>query len=187
MEKICLFHTGFQVIKEIDLQIGRKNADFGQGFYLTPDYEFSKRWAKERKKEATIVNHYSLSLDHLKVKTLSRDEEWFHYIYGNRRGMADEWKDFDVIMGPIANDTIYNVNGITTSGLLDEKQSLPLLQIGPVYTQYVLKTKKAVDALTWISSEVVDHKTVAAYRELVIEEEEQFQTQFAEILEKVLA
>jgi len=26
-----------------------KNADFGQGFYLSPDREFSVRWARERK------------------------------------------------------------------------------------------------------------------------------------------
>ena len=46
MEKIYLYHTGFQEIREPDLTIGRKNADFGQGFYLTSDKDFSERWAK---------------------------------------------------------------------------------------------------------------------------------------------
>ena len=30
-----------------DFYRGRKNADFGQGFYLTPDREFAYRWAYE--------------------------------------------------------------------------------------------------------------------------------------------
>ena len=31
-----LYHTGYQEIRIPDLTVGRKNADFGQGFYLTP-------------------------------------------------------------------------------------------------------------------------------------------------------
>ena len=30
-----------------DITIGRKNADFGQGFYLTDDLDFTRRWARE--------------------------------------------------------------------------------------------------------------------------------------------
>ncbi|MDC7301289.1 DUF3990 domain-containing protein [Agathobacter ruminis] len=28
-----------------DIHCGRKNADFGQGFYLTGDVDFAHRWA----------------------------------------------------------------------------------------------------------------------------------------------
>ena len=40
-----LYHTGNVEIRVPDLLRGRKNADFGQGFYLTPDREFTYRWA----------------------------------------------------------------------------------------------------------------------------------------------
>ena len=40
-----LYHTGKMIIRDPDLTRGRKNADFGQGFYLTPDMEFAYRWA----------------------------------------------------------------------------------------------------------------------------------------------
>ncbi|MBQ9562757.1 MAG: DUF3990 domain-containing protein [Lachnospiraceae bacterium] len=43
-----LFHTGYQIIERPDIHAGRTNADFGQGFYLSDDEEFSKRWARER-------------------------------------------------------------------------------------------------------------------------------------------
>ncbi|MBR1440808.1 MAG: DUF3990 domain-containing protein, partial [Lachnospiraceae bacterium] len=40
-----LYHTSDREIREPDVHYGRKNADFGQGFYLTPDREFTYRWA----------------------------------------------------------------------------------------------------------------------------------------------
>ena len=37
-----LYHTGFQEIRTPDVHHGRKNADFGQGFYLTADAAFAR-------------------------------------------------------------------------------------------------------------------------------------------------
>ena len=39
-DKMLLYHTGFEVIKAPDVHHGRRNADFGQGFYLTTDAGF---------------------------------------------------------------------------------------------------------------------------------------------------
>ena len=44
-DMLYLFHTGYAEIRDPDIHYGRKNADFGQGFYLTPDREFTYRWA----------------------------------------------------------------------------------------------------------------------------------------------
>ena len=49
-----LYHAGRDEIREPDIYRGRKNADFGQGFYLTPDREFAYRWAYED----YVVNEY---------------------------------------------------------------------------------------------------------------------------------
>jgi hypothetical protein len=35
-----LYHAGFNIIEEIELNYGRKNADFGQGFYLSPEHHY---------------------------------------------------------------------------------------------------------------------------------------------------
>ena len=40
-----LYHTSNVEIRLPDIRRGRKNADFGQGFYLTPDLDFARRWA----------------------------------------------------------------------------------------------------------------------------------------------
>ena len=53
---MILYHTSNQIIEHPDIHHGRKNADFGWGFYLTPDREFTYRWAREN----AVVNEYEL-------------------------------------------------------------------------------------------------------------------------------
>ena len=45
---MILFHAGVSEIRKPDIHYGRKNADFGQGFYLSPEKEFSCRLTVER-------------------------------------------------------------------------------------------------------------------------------------------
>ena len=127
MSQLLLFHTGFDVIAAPDVHYGRKNADFGQGFYLSDDEQFALRWAKLRKDKDTYINRYVLETEGLKILRFDRDKTWFDYIYRNRGGYQDLLAETDVIIGPIANDTIYNTLGILTSGFVSRDLSLKVL------------------------------------------------------------
>lgn len=180
-----LFHTGYQIIEKPDIKIGRKNADFGQGFYLSENGEFARRWARKRKDLPTYLNTYELDLQGLSVRRFSRDEEWFDYIYANRANQPDAFAGFDVITGPIANDTIYDTWGIITSGFLDKKQALRLLMIGNEYRQTVIKSQKAADALRFTGAVEMTEQEIDQYRETVQIEEKQYQEQFAKVLGEI--
>lgn len=182
---IQLFHTGFQIIEVPDIRIGRSNADFGQGFYLSDNEEFSKRWAKERKGCITYLNRYELNLADLKVKIFSKDEEWFEYIFKNRAGYVDSLKEYDVIIGPIANDTIYDTFGMITSGMLDSQEALKILSIGHTYKQVVIKSDKAVQALQFVDAVEISKEEIESYQKNVEVEEAHFQKEFALILEEL--
>ena len=179
MSRIPLFHTGYDMITRPDIHYGRKNADFGQGFYLSDNEEFSRRWARERSGSFTYLNRYELDTGGLKLRTFSRDAEWFDYIYSNRSGKPDLLAGYDVITGPIANDTIYDTWGITTSGLLKREQAVQLLLIGPQYMQTVIKTEKASAQLVFISADIMESAEISRYRETVRKEEEEFQELFS--------
>jgi len=181
-----LFHSGFQVIRDPDIRIGRKNADFGQGFYLSDKEEFCRRWARERKGLTTYLNRYEIVFSGLNVKHFIKDEEWFNYIFENRAGRADALSEYDVIIGPIANDTIYDTWGIITSGQLKREQALQLLMIGPCYEQTVIKSDKALEALSFIDAAALTSEEIWEYRAVVRQEEELYQEQFAELLNKLL-
>ena len=173
-----LYHTGDVEIRTPDIRRGRANADFGQGFYLTPDEDFTYRWAR---KDA-VVNAYTLDLTGLRVRRFGRSEDWFDYIYWNRR--AKDTEEADVIVGPIANDTIFDTYGIISSGYLEPGDALRLLRIGPEYTQVAVKTERAAARLKWTGARtVVD---VERHREALKEELTQYERQFAEQIGRIL-
>lgn len=180
-----LFHTGFSIIEDPDIYYGKKNADYGQGFYLSDDEEFSHRWAKVRHDRTTYMNSYELDLTDLKVKRFERSEEWFRYIFSNRRGRVDLFADYDVIVGPIANDTIYDVMGITTSGILNDEEALQLLMLGPVYRQIAIKSQAAKHHLKWLGYKELKETEILGYRSIVEAEQQKFQSELAEKLSNI--
>ena len=129
----------------------------------------------------TYLNIYELDLGGLNVKRFERGEEWFDYISRNRLGAADSLPEYDVIIGPIANDTIYDTFGLMTSGLIPKELALKLLLIGPCYVQTALKTPKAAEALRFISSHTIPQEDVESFREVVRAEEKEYQEQFFDV------
>lgn len=172
-----LYHASKEEIRKPDVHFGRKNADFGQGFYLSPDMEFARRWSGE----GFLINVYELELQGLRVRELRRNEEWFSYIFQNRR--TRDTLEADVIIGPIANDTLYDTLGIISSGFLDPEDALELLMIGPAYTQVALKTPEAAACLTWLGAEKVQNP--AKYREKLRQEETAYQEELSRCLKRL--
>ncbi len=172
---MILYHTSDQEIQHPDIHRGRKNADFGWGFYLTPDKEFTYRWARDN----AVVNEYELDETGLEIQRFTRSVEWFDYIYYNRR--LKDSLTADVIIGPIANDTIFDTLGIISSGFLKPEDALKLLMIGPEYTQVAIKTEKAAANLKWIRSERISRKDAATLKA----EQDAYQEVFSSELEKL--
>ena len=171
-----LYHTSTVEIREPDIRRGRKNADFGQGFYLTPNREFTLRWAGRE----SVVNEYELDESGLLIERLERNEEWFRYIFQNRRTW--DTSKADVVIGPIANDTIFDTFGIISSGFLKTEEAMKLLMIGPAYTQVVIKTEKAAAQLTFLRSES-GMRLDAALRK---KEQDEYQAAFAKAMQDII-
>lgn len=179
---MILFHTSNKIIKEPDIRIGRSNTDFGQGFYLTPDESFAGSWARERTSTDVYVNRYELKTEGLKVKTFGKDAEWFEYILDNRRSRPDRLKGYDVIIGPVANDTLFETFGLLTSGFITPEKSLEILRSGPEYTQVAIRSDAGAKALTWLGAEILSKETMASAREDYERAKEAFDEGFAKAL-----
>ena len=173
---MILYHTGSREIVSPDIHYGRINADFGWGFYLTPDRDFTYRWAQEN----AIVNVYELDETGLDIHRFSRDDSWFQYIFNNRKGK--DTLAADVITGPVANDTIFDTLGIMSSGFLNPEDALKLLMIGPEYMQIAVKTEKAAKQLCFIRSERIERIGSEQMRK----EQDDYQQMFAEELALIM-
>ena len=139
--------------------------------------EFTYRWAGPD----AVVNEYEFDETGLLIHRFERDEDWFRYIFYNRR--ARDGLTADVVIGPIANDTIFDTLGIISSGYLKPEDAMKLLMIGPKYTQVAIKTEKAVKQLRWVRAEAVT-KLDATLRRA---EQEAFDLAFAEVLQEIVA
>ena len=116
----------------------------------------------------------------LDIKVFSRDTDWFEYIFNNRL-----WVDTlnaDVVIGPIANDTIFDTLGIITSGYLKSEDALKLLMIGPAYTQIAIKTEKAASQLKWIRAERVERPD----KETLKKEQKAYEEVFGAALNEIM-
>ena len=182
---IKVYHAGYAKIPVPDIKRGRANADFGQGFYLSDNYDFASLWVREKNRADIIVNSYELDESGLNILRFDRDEKWFRYVFSNRRSMPDSYADFDIIIGPIANDTIYDTMGIMTSGYLSDDEALKLLCVGPQYTQIVLKTQKAADNLHFLSALALSKETIEANKKIAAANEAEYLKLFAQTMESL--
>lgn len=170
-----LYHTSELELPSPDVNYGRRNADFGGGFYLSDSLDFAEKWSSGRR---NCVNYYTLDLNGLKVKRFTEGAEWFDYIAANRIGKEDALADFDVIIGPVANDTLYDTYGILFSGLVTSAEALKLLSVGRHYTQVNIKTEKAASQLKWEGARKLGDGEISAAKEIVKAEETEFRNAF---------
>lgn len=116
MGKMTVYHGSYAPILEPKIIIGRNTKDFGQGFYCTLIKEQAKRWAKRY--DTPTLNIYDIRMDSslsiLEFKEMT--EEWLDFIINCRHGKKH---DYDIVIGAMANDQIYNfivdyIDGIIT-------------------------------------------------------------------------
>ena len=113
---MLLYHGSNMIIDEIDLAKSRPYKDFGKAFYLSADEKQGGGSA-----EISVFEFDELSLDDLKVKRFEEyTEEWAKFVYNNRDERQDFQHDYDLVYGPIANDTV----GVQIRDLRERKISL---------------------------------------------------------------
>ena len=170
-----LYHTSTVELRNPDVYFGRRNADFGGGFYLSDNLEFARKWASEGK---SCINFYTLDLTGLNVTRFERDEEWFDYIANNRVGNKDRFSDADVVIGPIANDTLYDTYGIIFSGMISSDDALSLLKVGNQFTQINIKSERATSQLKWERAEFLKADEIGESKSVLRAEEKEFRAAF---------
>ena len=78
--------------QQVDVTRGAKHSDFGQGFYVTDDYERALKWAKHKasvrgKKAAVVTALVDLEAAAGLIETFEDDIRWGRFIVNNRNGM----------------------------------------------------------------------------------------------------
>ena len=157
MDERLVFHGSKEVVRVPEVRVARFNKDFYFGFYCTEYFEQAKKWAC-RFSGAGVMNEYRFTPDESLHTLIFPDmtEEWLDFIVACRRGVPH---DYDIVEGPMANDTIFNYVEDFASGKISREAFWALARFKKPTHQISFHTEKALTTLEFTRSyEVVAEK-----------------------------
>lgn len=119
MALMTVYHGGYMAVKQPEIRKGHNTKDFGIGFYCTVIKEQAQRWA--RRYDTKVVSIYEVRLQStLKIKEFKdMTDEWLDFIIACRSGIPH---DFDIVIGAMADDQIYNYISDYMEGTITREQ-----------------------------------------------------------------
>ncbi len=161
---IC-YHGSDTVVDAPKILEPKRPLDFGGGFYVTTSYAQAKNWAIKvayrNNSKTRCVNRYEFDEDAAKknvtvIQFASADENWLDFICDNRSGR--DTGVYDIVIGPVADDSVYRVVVEYENGDLDKESALKKLKTESLCDQISFATHEALKYLTYIDTEVNDYE-----------------------------
>ena len=148
-----LFHGSNCEVAKPDVSHSRGSVDFGRGFYLTSYQEQAVRWAKRkamRMNGEPVVNAYDFDerlLGGFRARRFEcYDPEWLDFVCDCR--IADfPGHEYEVIVGPVADDKVFEAVNMYFQGLWDAETTLAALAFFERNDQFCFASQRAVDIL----------------------------------------
>ena len=154
---MILYHGSNMAIDGIDLNRCRPYKDFGRGFYLTDIREQAQRMAARTARMFSgnpTLTMFEFDLEEaqsseLKVKVFKEpDWEWARFVMSNRDiNTTQPCHDYDIVIGPVADDTIARLLRLYTENFINEEQLLHELTFSKVTSQYFFHSEAAIKML----------------------------------------
>lgn len=151
-----LYHGTNVDFDDIDLTMSNKYKDFGQGFYLTDIRSQAEELAAKKSRlfgGYPVIQEYEFDeslLSGTDLKVLKFDKpsaEWAEFIFKNRNRDYNFTHDFDIVIGPIANDGVAYLLGRYEEGTLTIEELSDKLDYKKLNSQYFFGTDKSLKYL----------------------------------------
>lgn len=150
-----LYHGSNMPVESPRLIHSGRRLDFGAGFYLTSSFEQASKWAaltaKRRENGTACVTIFEFEEHSFDLKILrfeKADENWLRFVSSNRKKTA-VGNDYDIVIGPVANDNTMPVINLYFSGVYTEEEAVKRLLPQKLKDQFVFKTEKALKVLVF--------------------------------------
>jgi hypothetical protein len=145
-----VYHGSYTVVEKPAIIASKFPKDFGEGFYCTELKQQASRWANRY--DTAVVSAYEYTPDEtLKILIFEEmTEEWLDFIVACRSGREHQ---FDIIIGAMANDQVYNYISDFIAGVLTREQFWVLAKFKyPTHqicfcNEQALKTLKFIDKI----------------------------------------
>ena len=160
MKLLTLYHGSNIDFEKPQLSKSRNRRDFGIGFYLTTIREQAEQWAstlytRYGGKGAYLYTFLFDWSDDLSGKTFSGlNSEWLQMVKESRI-VGGLQHDYDVVMGPVANDDTMPTLALYVDGTISEEAALVELAYFKANNQVSLHTEKAMSRLELTTKETL--------------------------------
>ncbi|MDD3305811.1 MAG: DUF3990 domain-containing protein [Acetobacterium sp.] len=152
MGKMTVYHGGYTIVKNPKILKGKNTKDFGHGFYCTIIREQAERWAKRY--DRPVVSVYTVrmntGLNILEFREMTN--AWLDFIIDCRNGTIH---DYDIVIGAMANDQIYNYIADYIDGVITRDQFWSLAKFKYPTHQINFCSTEALKCLDFASAEEV--------------------------------
>ena len=143
-----LYHGSYTKVEQPQIIKGQYTKDFGTGFYCTILKEQAERWAG--KFDSPWVNVYEYTKNEnlriLEFKELTDD--WLDFVVACRAGQQH---NFDIVIGAMADDQIYNYVADYIRGAITREQFWVMVKFKYPTHQIAFCTEAALTTLTFKS------------------------------------
>lgn len=162
-----LYHGSTAIVELPRILETQRLLDFGKGFYTTTNRNQAERWAIIKQKRLgetakSFVTTYEfndllLTSQSLNVMSFNQaSEEWLDFVVHNRN--EDVNHGYDVVIGPVANDTLYQTFTLYEAGILTKPETIARLKVHPLFDQVSFHSHKALGHLKIIDAYPVKAK-----------------------------
>lgn len=173
---ITLFHGSEKVIEVPSFGEGKKNNDFGLGFYCTETEKLSKEWAVSSLRDG-FCNRYTLDTEYMKILNLNSPDytilNWIavlveHRLFSIRTPIARRAKKylidnfginvnaFDIVTGYRADDSYFDYAESFLNNAISVEQLAAAMKLGKLGEQIVLKSQFAFSRIRFEGFDVAE-------------------------------
>ena len=185
MDKLLtIYHGSQQIVETPTFGEGKKNNDFGLGFYCTKSNDLAKEWAVSSLQNG-FSNRYTLDTEFLNILKLNSPDytilNWIavlvaHRLFSIKTPVARRAKSYlidnfgvnvnayDLITGYIANDSYFDYAEAFLNNAITVEQLSHAMQLGKLGEQIVIKSKFAFSKIKYEGFETAEKDTYYVLR-----------------------
>ena len=198
---LTVYHGSKQIVDIPTFGLGRKNNDFGLGFYCTESSDLAKEWAVSSLSDG-FANRYTLDTEYLNILNLNSPDytilNWIavlvqHRLFSIKTPVARRAKQYlvehfginvnayDLITGYRADDSYFDYAEAFLNNAITVEQLSHAMQLGKLGEQIVIKSKFAFSKIKYEGFETAEKDLYYVLRKA--RDDEANQT-YLDILEK---
>ena len=151
-----IYHGSDTVVQKPRILHSKRRMDFGSGFYTTQSRTQAEKWARSVRRRRDSPEAFVTEFDYEEkpeMNVLIFDgpfAEWFDFIIRNRKGTFTH--DYDIIIGPVADDSVYDTLFLFESGYITREEAIRKLNSAKLDGQILFHTDKSLECITYIDS-----------------------------------